>query len=255
LKIPDGVSDEDAIYLSDVLPTSYHAVVDTGVKEGDVVGVWGLGPIGQCCIRWAFLKGAKRVIAIDDVPARLEMAKQAGAEVINFKQVKDVPAKIYEMVDIGLDVAIDCGTFHEPKTLLHKIEKALMLETDVSEIHNEMLKSVRKMGRCGIIAAYAGFTNHFNIGALMEKGIRFIGNGQAPVQKYWEEILYDYIIPKKFDPKFMISHRVPIDEFAELYAAFDARVGGVEKVFVETKFSNPPAPGAPQLSHVKDWAK
>jgi threonine dehydrogenase-like Zn-dependent dehydrogenase len=90
------------------------------------------------------------------------MAKQAGAEVINFKEIKDVPAKIYEMVDIGLDVAIDCGTFHEPKTLLHKIEKALMLETDVSEIHNEMLKSVRKMGRCGIIAAYAGFTNHFN---------------------------------------------------------------------------------------------
>jgi len=236
LKIPDDVPDEDVLYLSDVLPTSYHAVVDTGVGKGDVVGVWGLGPIGQCVIRFAFLKGAKRVIAIDNVPYRLDMARTAGAEVINFAEVKDIPAKIYEMVDIGLDVAIDCGTFHEPKSMLHKAEKALMLETDSSEIHNEMIKSVRKMGRCGVIAAYAGFTNQFNIGALMEKGIRFIGNGQAPVHKYWEELLYDYIIPKKFDPKFMISHRVPIEEMDQLYAAFDARVGGVEKVFVQTRF-------------------
>ena len=75
-----------------------------------------------------------------------------------------------------------------------------MLETDVSEIHNEMIMSVKKMGRCGVIAAYAGFTNGFNIGALMEKGVRFIGNGQAPVHKWWEEILNDYIIPGKFDP-------------------------------------------------------
>jgi threonine dehydrogenase-like Zn-dependent dehydrogenase len=124
--------------------------------------VWGLGPIGQCVVRFAFLKGAKRVIAIDAVPERLEMARKAGAEVINFKEVKDIPGKIYEMVDIGLDVAIDCGTFHEPKSMLHKAEKALMLETDSSEIHNEMIKSVRKMGRCGVIAAYAAFTNHFN---------------------------------------------------------------------------------------------
>lgn len=92
------------------------------------------------------------------------------------------------------------GTFHEPKTLLHKVEKTLMLETDVPETVNEMIMSVRKGGRCGIIAAYSGYTNHFNIGALMEKGVRLIGNGQAPVHKWWKEILYDWIIPGKFDP-------------------------------------------------------
>lgn len=77
----------------------------------------------------------------------------------------------------------------------------LMLETDVPETANEMITSVRKMGRCGLIAAYTGFTNGFNIGALMEKGVRFIGNGQAPVHKYWKEILHDYIMTGKFDPK------------------------------------------------------
>lgn len=76
-----------------------------------------------------------------------------------------------------------------------------MLETDVPEVINETIVSVRKMGRCGLTAVYAGFTNCFNIGALMEKGVRFIGNGQAPVHKYWEELLYDYIKPGKFDPR------------------------------------------------------
>lgn len=75
-----------------------------------------------------------------------------------------------------------------------------MLETDVSEIANEMITSVKKGGRCGIIGAYAGYTNHFNIGALMEKGVRLIGNGQAPVHKWWKEILEDYILSGKLDP-------------------------------------------------------
>lgn len=266
-----------ALYLSDVLPTSYHCVVDTGVKEGDVVGVWGLGPIGQCAVRWALLKGAKRVIAIDQIPARLEMAgKLENVDVIDFSKVKDVPGKILEMIPGGLDCALDCGTFHEPKSLLHKAQKALMLETDVPETPNECIRSVRKMGRVGLIAAYASFCNQFNIGAVMEKGVRFIGNGQAPVHLYWEEILNDYIRTGKFDPTFMISHRVKIDEFEELYAAFDKRQAGVNKVFVETKFryvplvamrvhrmrltsmwsyssSNPPSEGCPKTSSVKDW--
>ncbi|KAI0067738.1 GroES-like protein [Artomyces pyxidatus] len=256
LPIPDEVTDEQALYLSDVLPTSYHNVVDTGVNEGDVVGIWGMGPIGQCAAKWAKLKGAKRVIVIDKYPNRLDFAReQSGAETINFSEVKDVAKRIHELVPGGLDVALDCGTFHEPKTLLHKIQKGLMLETDVPETVNEMILAVRKRGRCGLVAVYAGFTNGFNIGALMEKGIRFIGNGQAPTKKYWDEILYDYIIPGKLDPTFMISHRVPLEDMAKLYAAFDQRQSGVEKVFVETKFSNPPSPGCPKTTRVDDWEK
>lgn len=143
------------LYLSDVLPTSYHAVVDTGVKAGDVVGVWGAGPIGLCAMKWAFLKGAKRVIAIDKVPSRLERAvRDCGAEAINFTEYTDVPKRIFELVgERGLDVALDCGTFHEPKSITHKIQKTLMLETDVPETVNECIVSVKKMGSVGIIAA------------------------------------------------------------------------------------------------------
>ncbi|KAL0951079.1 hypothetical protein HGRIS_007817 [Hohenbuehelia grisea] len=255
LPIPDSVSDEQAIYLSDVLPTSYHNVVDTGVEEGDVVAIWGLGPIGQCAARWAKLKGASRVIGIDKVPERLAFAKEkSGIEVLDFSEHTDVVKRLYELVPRGLDVALDCGTFHEPKSLLHKVQKTLMLETDVPETINEMITSVRKMGRCGLISAYAGFANGVNVGALMEKGVRLIGNGQAPVHKYWEEILNDYIIPGKFDPTFMITHRVPIEDMPDLYAAFAKRQSGVEKVFVTTEASAQPSAGSPPLSRVKDWS-
>ncbi|KAL7420889.1 hypothetical protein Q5752_004843 [Cryptotrichosporon argae] len=211
----------------------------------------------QCVVRWALLKGAKKVYAIDTVPMRLELAKKAGnVEVIDFNK-QDVLKTLETAVPDGLDVAIDCTTFHEPKTVLHKVEKALMLETDHSETLNETIHAVRKFGRVGLIGVYAGYTNHFNVGALMEKGVRFIGNGQAPVHLYWHEILNDYIKTGKFDPSFMVSHRVPIEDFPELYRKFDNRYAGVVKVFVETPASEPPAvdKGYPQRSRVADWAE
>jgi len=254
LPIPDSVPDEQALFLSDVLPTSYHCVVDTGVKEGDTVCVWGLGPIGLAVCLWARLKGAKRVIGIDQVSSRLMKARSLNFETVDFSKRADLPKHLIEDVcPEGVDVCLDCTTFHEPKTMLHKVEKALMLETDVCETPNEMIVTVRKGGRVGVIAAYAGFTNHFNIGALMEKGVRFIGNGQAPVHLYWQEILTDYLMTGKFDCRDIVTHRVPLDDFAPLYDAFQKRLPGVEKVFVETKFSSAPSKGFPETSRVKDW--
>ncbi|RSH87076.1 hypothetical protein EHS25_003565 [Saitozyma podzolica] len=256
LKVPEGLSDEQVLYLTDVLPTAYHSVVDTRVDPDDVVAVWGLGPIGQCAVRFALLKGAKKVYAIDTIPHRLALASKASSkvEVVDFKQV-DVKKHIHEREPQGLDVGIDCTTFHEPKSLLHKIQKAVMLETDVCETPNEAIWLSRKFGRVGLIGVYAAFTNGFNIGAVMEKGVRFIGNGQAPVHLYWEELLNDYILPGKFDPRFMISHRVDIEDFEELYRAFDKRIAGVDKVFVQTKASKPPGEGCPQLTKVSDWTQ
>ncbi|KAH6915977.1 R,R-butanediol dehydrogenase [Coprinopsis sp. MPI-PUGE-AT-0042] len=258
LPVPDQLTDEQALYLSDVLPTSYHAVVDTGVEEGDTVAVWGLGPIGQCVVKWAQLKGASRVIGIDAVEDRLNFVKNTlGADVINFKEHKDIPKRIREIVgDKGVDVCIDAGTFHEPKTMLHKAQKLLMLETDNPETINEMIMSARKMGRCGIIAAYAGYANNVNIGALMEKGVRLIGNGQAPVHLYWHEILEDYILTGKMDPTFMVSHRISLEDMPAAYAAFDARKSGVDKIIVDTKFSQQfgkHGPRVPALTKVSDW--
>jgi threonine dehydrogenase-like Zn-dependent dehydrogenase len=259
LPIPDNITDEQALFLSDILPTSYHAVVDTGVENGDTVAIWGLGPVGMYVARWAQLKGASRIIGIDSVPERLDFAKEKlGIDIINFKDCKHVPTRIREIVgEKGVDVAIDAGSFHEPKSLAHKIQKFLMLETDVPETINEMLVSVRKMGRCGIIAAYAGYANGVNLGALMEKGIRLIGNGQAPVHLYWKEILEDYIMTGKMDPTFIISHRVPLEELPALYAAFDKRLNGVEKVIVDTKFTKPLGNRGntlPPLTRVNEWS-
>jgi len=255
LKVPAGVPDEAVLYLSDILPTAYHSVVDTRVDEGDIVGIWGMGPIGQAALRFALAKGASKVYVIDTIPARLALAQKAGPNVVCVDFKKDDPSKfIHGEVPQGLDVCIDCTTFHEPKTMLHKVEKALMLETDVSETPNEMIWLAKKFGRVGLIGVYAGYTNHFNIGALMEKGIRFVGNGQAPVHLYWEEILKDYLMTGKFKIEDLVTHRVDIEDFPALYKKFDERYAGVVKVFVETKFSEKPAPGFPQLSKVSDWA-
>ncbi|KAF9059193.1 hypothetical protein BDP27DRAFT_1371752 [Rhodocollybia butyracea] len=197
LPILDSVTDEKSIYLLDVLPTSYHTVVDTGIKIGDVVGIW------------------------TKFPSWLRFAKsKSGIETINFNQYKDVTERIYEICPRGLDVALDCVSVH-------------------------------KMGSCGIIAAYGGYVNGVNVGALMEKGVRLIGNGQAPVLKYWKVSFQDYIIPGKFDATFMITHRVPIDYIAKHYSAFDSCIDGVEKVFVETQFLAPPSKGCPRTIKVK----
>jgi threonine dehydrogenase-like Zn-dependent dehydrogenase len=124
------------------------------------------------------------------------------------------------------------------------------LETDTSEILNEMITSCRKFGRCGITGAYVGFTNHFNIGSLMERGIRLIGNGQAPVHKYWEEIL-EMIKKDEIDPTIMLTHRIPLEDLAKAYKVFDERKEsiGMMKIFVETKFSGPVRAG-PALSRL-----
>ncbi|GJJ10853.1 hypothetical protein Clacol_005081 [Clathrus columnatus] len=210
LLIAGDIPDEKVLYLSDILPTSYHCVVDTGVKEGDVVGIWGLGPIGMCAARWAQIKGASRVIGIDKYPARLDMARnKLGIEVVDFSTDADVVKRIYELVPRGLDVALNCSTPRESKSLIHKVQKLLKLETDVPENVNEMMMAVKKGGRCGLIGDNVGFANGFNIGALMEKGIRLIGNGQAPVAKYWHKLLNDYILPA-WDS--LVTHRVPLED-------------------------------------------
>ncbi|KAF7621738.1 hypothetical protein AFLA_012030 [Aspergillus flavus NRRL3357] len=112
-----------------------------------------------------------------------------------------------------------------------------------------MITAVRPFGRIGVTGVYAGYTNHFNIGALMQTGIRFIGNGQAPVQKYWEHLL-ELIRRQEINPLDMVTHRVSLENMPELYAAFERRDKGMQKVYVQTRFSSPPAEGSPQLTEL-----
>ncbi|KAK4543968.1 hypothetical protein LTR36_004742 [Oleoguttula mirabilis] len=252
LKLPDDVPDEKGLYLSDVIATSWNCVVDTGVKEGDVVAIWGAGPIGQMAAEFAFTNGASRVIMID-ANWRLDYMKEKypRVETLDYSQLKGTKAvvfKLKEMVDgRGPDVALECVAGEYPKGWLHTIELMTGLETDTSEIVNECIESVRNFGRVGITGVYVGYTNHFNIGSLMERGIRLIGNGQAPVHLYWDDLLKK-IQKGEIDPLTMVTHRVRIEDMAKVYHIFDKREDHMQKVYVQTKFSAPPCAGSPALT-------
>ncbi|KAH6676364.1 chaperonin 10-like protein [Halenospora varia] len=255
LKLPDSVPDEKGLYLSDVIATSWNCVVDTGVEKGDVVAIWGAGPIGQMCADFAFLNGASRVIIID-ANWRLDFVKSKipKVETIDYSSLpkgESVTSTLKAMCDgRGPDVALECVAGEYAKGWAHYFELMLGMETDTSEIVNEMIGSVRNFGRCGITGVYVGYTNHFNIGGLMERGIRLIGNGQAPVHMYWEKLL-KMIESGEIDPLKMVSHRVDMDEVADVYYKFEKKEDGMQKVFVQTKFSQPPAPGSPSLTTYK----
>ncbi|KAH2165397.1 hypothetical protein KXW37_006505 [Aspergillus fumigatus] len=236
LNLPDDVPDEKGLYLSDVLGTSWNAVVDTGVKEGNTVAIWGAGPVGQMAAEYSFFHGAKRVILIDGGQGkwRLDFIKKIlpKLETIDFANLpkgESVPSTLKKMCDgHGPDVAIECAA-------------------DTSELVNEMLMSVRGFGHCGITGVYAGYCNHFNIGALMECGIKLHGNGQAPVQKYWKELLR-YIQQDKIHPLDMVTHRFKLEDMEKVYDLFDKREQGMQKVFIQTRFSAPPSPGSRPLT-------
>jgi threonine dehydrogenase-like Zn-dependent dehydrogenase len=251
LKVPSHIPDEKALYLSDIVPTSYHAVWEADVKEGDAVGVWGLGPIGLCVVQWLRnVFKASRIIVVDNIPERLKIAQERwGAEPVNFGNDTDVSAKINELVPGGLDRSIDCAGFRYAKSMVHKIERAVGLETDTSEVINEMIRSTKNFGTLSIIADYAAYTNHLLIGGIMEKGLRLIGCGQAPIQRHWEQCLA-HIANDDFDPSAILSHRFRLEDTVEVYKRFDAKHDGILKVFLETKFSNTPVSYAPTLTTV-----
>jgi len=251
LKLPDNVPAEKVLYLSDIVPTSYHATVCAEVGKDKSVAIWGAGPIGLLSAKWSKLAGARRVIVIDHIPERLKVARDTiGCDVINFDVDTDVVAAIYKLEPDGVDCGIDAAAFRYTKTMLHTAQRALGMETDSSEIVNEALRAVRKFGTISLVADYAALTNQFLIGALMEKGITLRGTGQAPVQKYWKELLKK-IEEGEFDPTIILSHRFKLEEFRELYEAFDKKEMGIMKTFVQTRFSDPRAPGTPELSSFK----
>ncbi|KAJ5248577.1 hypothetical protein N7468_000028 [Penicillium chermesinum] len=238
LPLPDDVPDEKGLYLSDVLSTSWNAVADKGVEKGDTVAIWGAGPIGQMAAEFSFVNGAKTTTQARD------------NRVYESPKGETVTSTLKKMCDgRGPDVAIECAAGEYTKGWAHYFERMLGMETDTSELINEMITSVRGFGRCGITGVYAGFCNHFNIGSMMETGVRLIGNGQAPVHKYWKELL-QYIKEDKIHPLDMVTHRYKLEDMEKVYELFNKRDPGMQKVFVQTKFSAPPAPGAPALTEL-----
>ncbi|KAJ5796900.1 uncharacterized protein N7518_005440 [Penicillium psychrosexuale] len=256
LQIPADVPDEKALYVSDVMATSWNCVVDTGVKKGDVVAIWGAGPIGQMCAQYSFFHGASRVILIDggDGAWRLDFVKtkEPRIETIIFSDIpkgESVTSQLKKMVEGGPDVALECASGEYAKGWAHYFEQRLGLETDTSEMLNEMITAVRPFGHVGVTGVYSAFTNHFNIGALMQTGVHLMGNGQAPVQKYWKHLMH-LIETNQINPLDMVTHRVHLEDMEKLYASFNKREIGMQKVFVETQYSAPPAEGTPRVTQL-----
>lgn len=230
-----------------MLCTSYHCVVDTGITKGSTVAIWGMGPVGLMCAHFSFQKGASRVIGIDN-SWRLGWCKTKipKLETLDYARVplrSSISTELRRMVSgEGVDFALQCAATERARSMLHKLEMALRLEDCTSETLNEMILSVKQFGTIGITGVYAGYTNHVNIGAVMQLGIRIIGNSQAPVSKYWKELL-EQIRSGDVDPSIMISHRIDLDDLPKAYRIFDSKQQDSMKTFVQTRFSNPPAPG------------
>jgi threonine dehydrogenase-like Zn-dependent dehydrogenase len=237
VKIENGFTDEQVLFLSDIFPTGYMGAEMCDIKPGDTIAVWGCGPVGQFAIASAFLLGAERVIAIDRFPYRLEMAREkAGAETINYEQVDSVIETLNDMTaGRGPDACIDAVGMeaHAPgiKYLYDRTKQIGRMETDRPIALREAIMSCRNGGTVSVIGVYGGFVDKFPIGALMNRSLRLM-TGQCHVQRYTKKLL-GFIEEGKIDPSFVITHRMPLADAAKGYKIFLEKEDNCEKVVLK----------------------
>ncbi|MGZ4955270.1 MAG: zinc-dependent alcohol dehydrogenase [Methylobacter sp.] len=236
-KIPNGIPDEKVLFLSDIFPTGYMAAENCDIEPGDTVAVWGCGPVAQLAIQSAWMFNAGRVIAIDDVPDRLEMAKEQGrAETVNFGEV-DVYDQLMEMTGgRGPDRCIDavgCEA-HAGGTLdgiIDAVKTATMLSTDRPHVLRQAIKSCRKGGTISVPGVYVGYGDKIPLGATMNKALT-VKTGQTHVQKYMP-ILFDKIEKGEIDPSFVITHEMQLDDAPKGYHLFKEKQDHCIKVVLK----------------------
>jgi threonine dehydrogenase-like Zn-dependent dehydrogenase len=235
LKVPDELSDEQVLFLSDIFPTGYMGAEMCNIKKGDTIAVWGCGPVGQFAIRSAFLLGAARVIGIDRFPERLRMAAAAGAETIDYEEV-DVEEMLADMTGgVGPDACIDAVGMegHTPGLMyaVDRAKQAVRLEMDRPFAFREAVRACRNGGTVSVIGAYGGFADMIPLGSIMQKALT-IKSGQCHVQRYMRPLL-DLIEQKRIDPSFVVTHRIGLDEAAEGYQVFNEKEDECIKVVLK----------------------
>lgn len=217
--IPEGVDDDQVLFLSDILPTGWQAAEQADIEEGDTVAVWGCGPVGLFAVQSAFKLGAHRVIAIDHYPRRLQLAKQMGADILDYREVEVLEALKEMTGGIGPDCVIDCVGMESHglaiDNLADTVKQQLMLATERPHALRQAIIACRKGGKVSIPGVYGGFADKFPLGQMMEKGLT-VKTGQTHVQRYTKKLL-DLIQKGELDTTFMISHREPLSRAAELY--------------------------------------
>jgi len=237
LKVPSDLSDDQVLFLSDVFPTGYMAAENAEIEEGDTVAVWGCGPVGQFTLKSCRWFGAEKLIAIDDVPERLEMAKrESGAETINFDN-ENVYDRLMELTNgIGPDRCIDAvgcealagGSFDG---VIDAVKTATMLGTDRVHVLRQAIWACRKGGTISVPGVYIGAADMLPIGALMNKGLT-LKTGQTHMQKYMP-ILLERIQNGDIDPSFIITHKVSLSDAPMMYQTFKYKMDGCIKVVLK----------------------
>jgi D-arabinose 1-dehydrogenase-like Zn-dependent alcohol dehydrogenase len=220
--IPDGLDDDKVLFPSDILPTGWMAAENAQIEPGDTVAVWGCGPVGLFAVQSAFAMGAHRVIAIDHYPRRLELARQMGAEAIDFQQTAVLEALMEMTGGIGPDAVIDAVGMEAHgfaiDNILDTAKQKIFPGMDTAHALREAILACRKGGRVSIPGVYGGFLDKFPLGAMMEKGLQ-IRAGQTHVQRYGKDLLRR-IEEGELDTTFLISHRLPLEEAATGYKNF-----------------------------------
>lgn len=233
--IPDGLTDEQVIFLTDIFPTGYMAAENCQIQPGDTVAIWGCGPVGQFAIRSALMLGADRVIAIDRVAARLQMAKDGGAEILNYEDV-EVGEALKEMTSgRGPDAAIDAVGMEAHgmglEGFFDKAMQAVKLETDRPNVLRQAIVACRKGGTVSVPGVYTGFIDKMPIGSLMNKGLT-MKTGQTHIHRYFKPLL-ERIQNGDIDPSFIITHRLPLEDAARGYEIFNGKQEDCIKVVLK----------------------
>jgi threonine dehydrogenase-like Zn-dependent dehydrogenase len=223
IKVPDELSDEQVLFLSDILPTGYMAAEQCNIQPGDTVAVWGCGPVGQFAIKSAYLLGAEKVIGIDRVPERLRLAREkAGAVTIDYEQA-NVYDTLMEMTGgRGPDSCIDAVGMeaHMPGPLYayDRAKQALMLETGRPIALREAIMACRNGGTVSVPGVYGGVLDKIPFGSIMNRALT-IKTGQTHVHRYLRPLL-DRIQKGEIDPTFIITHRLRLDDAPEAFEMF-----------------------------------
>ena len=235
-KVPDGLKDEQVLFLTDIFPTGYMAAENCNIEPGDIVAVWGCGPVGQFAIRSAYMLGAEQVIAIDRIPERLKMAEEYGkAKVLNYTEV-DVGEALKDMTGgRGPDACIDAVGMEAHGTdfmgLFDKAKQAVRLESDRPTALREVIVACRKGGHVSVPGVYGGFIDKFPMGAAMNKGLT-IKTGQTHVHKYLKPLL-EHIQNGDIDPSFVITHQLSLDQAPKGYEIFKQKENNCIKVVLK----------------------
>jgi threonine dehydrogenase-like Zn-dependent dehydrogenase len=252
IKVPDNLSDEQALFLSDIFPTGYMAAEFCNLKGGETVAIWGCGPVGQFAIRSAFLLGAGRVIAVDTVPERLALAREAGAETVDFLETDVYDAIMEKTKGRGADACIDAvGTEAEPSasfdSRLDRIKVALFMGTDRPHVLRQAIHCCRNFGTVSVVGVYGGFLDKIPMGSAINRGLTF-RMAQTPVQRYMPKLL-KLIEDGDIDPTFVITHLAPLEKGPDLYKTFRDKEDGCIKVVLKPGMKEAPQAAALEPAH------